>query len=105
MGYVHTDIVSILLDRQGEKPDLDGTTDLEEPGAGISVKVRPVILQMTELLCWTLRLARPCLPVTLAWGPQDQLLHIREQELGQADISHISDGTFSSAIRVGTSST
>lgn len=39
-GYVHTDIVSILLDHQGEKPDLDGTTDLEEPGAGRSLPLQ-----------------------------------------------------------------
>ena len=102
-----------------------------------SLKFHLVILQMTELFCWRLSLARPYLPATLAWEPQDQLLHIRDKGLLQvrqekqrglceepghnqhpcilpaigvdtiiqAGISNISDGNFSSALRVGTSST
>lgn len=69
----HTLIVFIILDHQIEKPDLKGTTDLcgrarclligREIGcnntlsASSSVKYHLVILQMTELLCWTLSLA------------------------------------------------
>jgi hypothetical protein len=29
---VHTHLVFIILDHQGEELDLDGTTDLEDPG-------------------------------------------------------------------------
>lgn len=31
---MHAHLVFIILDHQGEEPDLDGTTDLEEPGTG-----------------------------------------------------------------------
>lgn len=41
-----------------------------------SVKFHLVILQMIELLCWRLSLARLYLLVSLVWRLQDLLLHI-----------------------------